>query len=748
MTSLAWNPDGGSYAVATLSEKSATLATAHATGTGFIYFTHAWLAEDGSTDGSPGVVEHNGTAYIVQTEDGRPGLLTVIAHSDGLSSNGIVLMILAEDYGSNASDGSAMTAPTPAPEGLTAPYDLAEHDSSGNGIDTGANDRTLEFRCDWIDEAQGVGHYVTVDIEIDGDTSNTDQVDSLGSGVFTVPAYLDNDGDYSIRIRAVKNETETSPWSDTITISKTAVIPPPEYRLYWPIDAGLDTPNLAYEFTFYSGSPQAGIEAYPVHHRPSEGLSYVLCGSAITYYSTTREDDPPIPFYSVRVQIEADGESQTITNTLDGSEWDPLALTGPDLPLYDPNIPPEEAVLPRSSAGLKLTASGLLSHYPAIGGANQIRLQGQLALLFSSAGQIITRKLLKVIDTFRFTAKHTSAQPPAGLQSQLREELNPLQPDDPARYLQVWFIGHPNHHAITARIDDGAGFTPAFIWQNPGTIDPAILKIPLSGLPGDGSTHIITISVSQNLNGQVSPAATATSQARLPLPKPPQPLTVNARLIRQGTEEIPDLVEVSWTATSGVVIGANLRPQGWSPGQDPAKLAGKTVKLGYGNESENTMAFEGIGSRFEFATGSESSVFFSVAEIRNNEVGPPLFTLNPLRIRAYKAEAIEPKTPDERAGTAVDMGSQTLRYHLADGYSGLNATIAQYAYDKLLLRIKNIVAKGGSVTLDDLGRFETRWSASKLTKGPAGTFYTKPAERSVTFIPSIGFKEGTERGRS
>ena len=229
------------------------------------------------------------------------------------------------------------------------------------------------------------------------------------------------------------------------------------------------------------------------------------------------------------------------------------------------------------------------------------------------------------------------------------------------------------------------------------------------------------------------------------MPKPPQPTFVHARLIRQGTEEIPDLVEVTWTASSGVIISANLRPQGWGYGQDPTKLAGKTVKLGYGNESENTMQFEGIGSSFEFATGSESSVYFSVAEIRHNEVGPPLFTVNPLRIRAYNSEAIEPKTPDEISGSAIH--ALHLRQAVYEGLPPAHQQIAAYAYDHALRRIKDIVAKGGNVTVDDFGRFEVRWSASRRVKGPAGTYYTKPAERSVAFVPSPGFKEGTERGR-
>jgi nucleoid DNA-binding protein len=491
-------------------------------------------------------------------------------------------------------------------------------------------------------------------------------------------------------------------------------------------------------------APSAGV--FTLNYKvSSEGAYDFLTGR--TQFS---EDDlfsisGTVDWSTETVHVVA-GEALDVTYTKDGS-----VSQGEDTGWITVNFLADEGGIPseiQGQAALLFSASAAtLSHIEAVN-PDAIPFSGRCGLaLVSAAIRLISRKRLKVSTWLRFTTSHSSAKPPAGLQSQLRDEINPLQPDDPDEYLQVWFYGHPQQHTLTARIDDAPAFTPAFTWQNPGTMDPAIIKIPLAGLPGDGSTHVITISVSQRINGQTSPAATVKTQARLPLPKPPQPVSIHARLIRQATQEIPDLVEVTWTASSGVIISANLRPQDWGYGQDPTKLAGKTVKLGYGNADENALQLEGVGGYFDYETGAEHSVYFSVAEIRHNEIGPPLFTVNPIRIRAYKAETIAPKSPDERAGTAQQMGSQTLRYHLADGYSGLNATIAQYAYDKLLLRIKSIVAKGGSVTLDDLGRFETRWSDSKLTKGPAGTFYTKPAERSVTFVPSIGFKEGTERGR-
>jgi nucleoid DNA-binding protein len=217
-------------------------------------------------------------------------------------------------------------------------------------------------------------------------------------------------------------------------------------------------------------------------------------------------------------------------------------------------------------------------------------------------------------------------------------------------------------------------------------------------------------------------------------------------LLRQATADTPDLVEVTWTANSGVIISAHLRPQGWAMGQNPATLAGKTIPLGYGNNSENRMQFEGIGARFAFLTGQESPVYFSIAAIRNNVVGHALFTVHPLNIRALDGKPTPEQTPDQIAGTWQKVSYHEWLNAIASELGSDGPFYAQLAVYYTLIRIKNIIAQGGNVTLDDWGIFEARWSESKPVKGPAGTWYTQPGERSVAFVPSIGFVAGTKAG--
>ena len=54
------------------------------------------------------------------------------------------------------------------------------------------------------------------------------------------------------------------------------------------------------------------------------------------------------------------------------------------------------------------------------------------------------------------------------------------------------------------------------------------------------------------------------------------------------------------------------------------------------------------------------------------------------------------------------------------------------APSQLVLRIKDIIRKGGTVELDNLGTFKANWS---------------PSGRSVGFVPSLGFKVGTALGK-
>ena len=125
----------------------------------------------------------------------------------------------------------------------------------------------------------------------------------------------------------------------------------------------------------------------------------------------------------------------------------------------------------------------------------------------------------------------------------------------------------------------------------------------------------------------------------------------------------------------------------------------------------------------------------------------------PLNITS-KVKAQEAPTPDELAGTARDVDTATLKAEVfsdvltalgtlpAEGQSISNAVV-----DKLVLKIKDIVAKGGNVTLTDFGIVTAKWTKERLARNPStGAPVVVPAYRSLGFTPSIGFKTGTRQG--
>ena len=106
------------------------------------------------------------------------------------------------------------------------------------------------------------------------------------------------------------------------------------------------------------------------------------------------------------------------------------------------------------------------------------------------------------------------------------------------------------------------------------------------------------------------------------------------------------------------------------------------------------------------------------------------------------------------AGTAVDVNYATLQANVfanvltalgslpAEGQSIVNSTL-----DALVLKIKDVIAKGGSVDLQDFGVITAKWTKERLARNVhTGEPIIVPAYRSLGFTPSIGFKTGTRNG--
>ena len=74
-------------------------------------------------------------------------------------------------------------------------------------------------------------------------------------------------------------------------------------------------------------------------------------------------------------------------------------------------------------------------------------------------------------------------------------------------------------------------------------------------------------------------------------------------------------------------------------------------------------------------------------------------------------------------------------------------SIVSTAVDRLLLKMKDIIAKGGSVLLQDFGILTAKWTKERIGRNPyTGEPVVIPPYRNLGFTPSIGFKTGVKNG--
>ena len=135
-----------------------------------------------------------------------------------------------------------------------------------------------------------------------------------------------------------------------------------------------------------------------------------------------------------------------------------------------------------------------------------------------------------------------------------------------------------------------------------------------------------------------------------------------------------------------------------------------------------------------------TKVYFGVAAVARNQYGPITWAVLPVTIPGF--EEINPPAflnPDRFSREELD--STELGDWVRDALAaqlGASApvnlgTLVTRTQLKLWLRIKDVIRKGGTVELADLGIFSTTWGASG---------------RGVSFSPSLGFKVGTALGKA
>jgi nucleoid DNA-binding protein len=477
------------------------------------------------------------------------------------------------------------------------------------------------------------------------------------------------------------------------------------------------------------------------------GKDFIRANNAKTYTTYIFSASGEVNWTYVTVRMDK-GEKLEITYSK--SSKDVAGMTGLDKAWITLNFDPDKFPL-NSKAYVALTCNGNLS-----GGGSLMTLKSCANMILRTIGRLSTYGKIKAKSTIRLLARQGTAQAPSGLALSMKIIADQYQPDMILdQYLLIWFNGHPNKCQVALKIDEGAEFQPAFTWQNPGITNPAIIKIDSAEIASDGKNHNITVSVWQSIANRTSARTTISEFARTPAPRPPtQPEWCGATTLRQGTlirgewnwivDRVGDLTKIDWRHTGAVRILAKLPTRSATTGA----WSESTITIGYGDYNETSFTVGDIGLFIGLENGDLRDVLFGVASIHGGMFGPVTWANAPVKIREAAVIAPTPvKTPDEKTGTALFYDVNAIReaicrmlaaehgwIYAADSTVNVpQRDIAYYAIDKALQRIKDATRKGGSITLDDLGRFEARWNAERTI-------------RSVSFVASQGFTDGTKTG--
>ncbi|MER2601140.1 MAG: HU family DNA-binding protein [Candidatus Competibacter phosphatis] len=301
-------------------------------------------------------------------------------------------------------------------------------------------------------------------------------------------------------------------------------------------------------------------------------------------------------------------------------------------------------------------------------------------------------------------------------------------------------------------ITDPAGYVPLAVTNLTGyaesSVGLSLVRANGQIVPQDGLTHLAQFRLRYNVSGDAgnwAETANVMITYDMAAPNPPQAFAV--QLLRDRVDTIPDVVKVTWQKAAE------------NPGDGVEIVCydylDKKHALYTSNGSETEARIENVSRFVVQDAGPAVARPYRFAIVATNRSGPSdeVFAAAPLAITS-KVKPVEPPTPDELAGTARAVSYATLKAEVfadvlaalgtlpAEGQAIVNGTL-----DQVVLKIKDVVRKGGSVDLTDFGVMAAKWTKERLARNPAtGEPVVVPAYRSLGFTPSIGFKTGTRNG--
>ena len=300
-------------------------------------------------------------------------------------------------------------------------------------------------------------------------------------------------------------------------------------------------------------------------------------------------------------------------------------------------------------------------------------------------------------------------------------------------------------------ITDPRGFVPVEL-ENVTTYAESSVGLSLVQsldqiIPRDGMGHSVALRARYNVSGDPSDWVNLPNEFfQYDMAAPMPCVSLTSTLLRDRQDVISDLVELAWVKDAvnpgtGIEIFVT-------------DFVGKKHSVYTSNGIELSVRLENI-SRFvvqDVGPAVARPYRFHIVAIFLGAESTETYA-SPINITS-KVKAVVPPTPDEVAGTARDVLYAVLKAEVfADVLTALGAlptegqAIVNSTCDNILLKIKDVIAKGGSVDLTDFGVFAAKWTSERLGRNPSnGEPVITPAYRSLGFAPSIGFKTGVKNG--
>lgn len=260
---------------------------------------------------------------------------------------------------------------------------------------------------------------------------------------------------------------------------------------------------------------------------------------------------------------------------------------------------------------------------------------------------------------------------------------------------------------------------------------PPMIRVNGIAVPRDGLSHPVVLRFWHDNGSETSETVdSSTLVAQFDMVPPADPTTVIATVIRDRDGDVPDQVTVAWESAEDVYVVC-------------LDHEGKKRTVATMSETESSVILEGM-TKYGARDGAVHAYRFGVQAF-NRSTSSNVVYAPPVNLTASDADVVEP-TPDDIDGTAQYLSNAQFNTWLTAQFPAVDPANVSAIWNNALTKIKDIVSKGGSVTLPDFGTFKAKWTTEK-TSFRNGQYIVVPPVRNADFAFSQGFTKGTKLGQ-